>query len=753
MGGIWSRQNVRVEEVDFAANCAYRYPPKTGNYFASHFIMGGERFDANQPEAYLFGENTDLNFLGGKPTPFPYPAPQANEPTRPLRSLVNIRKESLRFVRIQDESKADDEVTDVVPPCRYNIEFTFDTDVRCAITIHYFCTEEITSNGLIYSPRNAEMSSETYHYKRGANQQFSQSSHIFDPSLYCEEELTYNFEDEILPVVIHCLAEEGDEPRQSHVLVAVVEKNSDNTYTLKPLKQKLFVDGLCYLLQEIYGIENKNVAQTKPPTGDEETEDSGAECVICMCDSRDTLILPCRHLCLCSCCADSLRYQANNCPICRAPFRALLQVRAVRRTLSSAVAVPHLGGSAGDAQTCQDIPPGYEVVPLVEALNGPVVSSAPAAAMHLTVGLPPEAGTPEGPAAAKPRRSGRRRSGSTSSLQTDSAGAVAPPEVVVAAVVSSDPEKGRAVSPLGPDVRWHRRSSSRAAPEQVRLLSESSEGSASRRKENLLLGKLVRQERRRIQAHNEHRRTQLRGREAEAAETRSLLEGNGGGESRSQAATSPSVHGKVSASTPHSLHLCQARPDKENKATDTSPGAEDSDYYTPEDPAVQEGGHFLVDQGTDTSLDTPLAETPSAESSSGTAVPTPSSGSNSAKNSPDAMALRRRRAFDDRCSPVHEEERPIELVEVKKATTPLAPTGTTTTFEARTQTTSPSRPSASSSVGHAETSISLPGTPASNASNRSSGDSCSSGSSTRLLLSGRHTSSQPPSKTTGGSVD
>ncbi len=48
--------------------------------------------------------------------------------------------------------------------------------------------------------------------------------------------------------------------------------------------------------------------------------------MVCMCDSRDTIILPCRHLCLCNACADSLRYQANNCPICRAPFRALLQV-------------------------------------------------------------------------------------------------------------------------------------------------------------------------------------------------------------------------------------------------------------------------------------------------------------------------------------------------------------------------------------------------------------------------------------------
>lgn len=54
-----------------------------------------------------------------------------------------------------------------------------------------------------------------------------------------------------------------------------------------------------------------------------------------MCDVRDTLILPCRHLCLCNSCADSLRYQANNCPICRAPFRALLQIRALQKSANA----------------------------------------------------------------------------------------------------------------------------------------------------------------------------------------------------------------------------------------------------------------------------------------------------------------------------------------------------------------------------------------------------------------------------------
>ena len=61
------------------------------------------------------------------------------------------------------------------------------------------------------------------------------------------------------------------------------------------------------------------------------------------------------------------RYQANNCPICRAPFRALLQIRALAKSGHSATH-PAL---AAEAQT-EGVPPGYELVNLVESLNGPV---------------------------------------------------------------------------------------------------------------------------------------------------------------------------------------------------------------------------------------------------------------------------------------------------------------------------------------------------------------------------------------------
>jgi len=359
--GAWQSTQRGTEEVeDVTSSPQYRYPPKSGNFFSSHFIMGGEKFDSPQPESFLFGENSDLNFLGCKPIPFPYPPPQANEPTKTLKALINIRRDSLHFTKVKNADGVDE-------VGKYEIEFTFDSDVKTSITIHYLATEDMTGQAVVYTPKTESLSTSTYMYRRGAGQVFSQPEHIFQPSLHEGQGLDCT-QGDILPIVVHCLAEEGEEPRQSHVTIGVIEKHSDGSYALKTLKQKLFVDGLCYLIQEIYGVERKGADEVM----DDEIDDTGAECVVCMCDPRDTLILPCRHLCLCNACADSLRYQANNCPICRAPFRALLQVRALQKTGHSATH-PAL---AAEAPT-EGVPPGYEIVSLVEALNGPLAPPPP----------------------------------------------------------------------------------------------------------------------------------------------------------------------------------------------------------------------------------------------------------------------------------------------------------------------------------------------------------------------------------------
>lgn len=49
------------------------------------------------------------------------------------------------------------------------------------------------------------------------------------------------------------------DPKQHQATYCLIEHSSDATYVLKALKQKLYVDNLAYLLQDIYGIENKLV--------------------------------------------------------------------------------------------------------------------------------------------------------------------------------------------------------------------------------------------------------------------------------------------------------------------------------------------------------------------------------------------------------------------------------------------------------------------------------------------------------------
>ncbi|XP_039632362.1 probable E3 ubiquitin-protein ligase MGRN1 isoform X1 [Polypterus senegalus] len=385
MGSIISRRMAGVEDIDIQANSAYRYPPKSGNYFASHFFMGGEKFDTPHPEGYLFGENMDLNFLGNRPVQFPYVTPAPHEPVKTLRSLVNIRKDSLRLVRYKDDAETPTEENGR-PRVLYSVEFTFDADARVAITIYCQASEEFSNGMAIYNPKNPAMISETVHYKRGVSQQFSLPSFKIDFVDWKEEELNFDLDRGIFPLVIQAVVDEGDEiSGHAHVLLAAFEKHVDGSFSVKPLKQKQIVDRVSYLLQEIYGIENKNNQQTKP--SDDENSDNSNECVVCLSDLRDTLILPCRHLCLCNSCADTLRYQANNCPICRLPFRALLQIRAVRKkpgTLSPVSFSPVLAQTMDhDEHSGSDnIPPGFEPVSLLEALNGlrsvsPSIPSAP----------------------------------------------------------------------------------------------------------------------------------------------------------------------------------------------------------------------------------------------------------------------------------------------------------------------------------------------------------------------------------------
>ncbi|KAJ3110155.1 hypothetical protein HDU96_006860 [Phlyctochytrium bullatum] len=118
------------------------------------------------------------------------------------------------------------------------------------------------------------------------------------------------------------------------------------TLDLKVLKQKVLIDSTLYTLQDIYGFTDPTGTGALEPqtatTPDDDAElHSMRECVVCMCEPKDTVVLPCRHLCLCRDCAEVLRFQGRRrgggrngpgnsgpprCPICRQAFHSLLQI-------------------------------------------------------------------------------------------------------------------------------------------------------------------------------------------------------------------------------------------------------------------------------------------------------------------------------------------------------------------------------------------------------------------------------------------
>ncbi|BAF26220.1 probable E3 ubiquitin-protein ligase LOG2 [Oryza sativa Japonica Group] len=260
------------------------------------------------------------NFSYGPPTQPPAPAPPYVEHQKAvtIRNDVNLKKETLRV-------EPDDEC-----PGRFLITFTFDATVAGSMTVYFFAKEELNCN--LTATKEDLLKPVTVTFKEGLGQKFRQPSGTgIDFSLFEDAELFKEGEMDVYPLAVKAETtfsigqfSEGEEQKSqtpnSQITQAVFERKENGDYHVRVVKQILWVNGTRYELQEIYGIGNS-------VEGDTEGNDPGKECVICLSEPRDTTVLPCRHMCMCSECAKVLRYQTNRCPICRQPVERLLEIK------------------------------------------------------------------------------------------------------------------------------------------------------------------------------------------------------------------------------------------------------------------------------------------------------------------------------------------------------------------------------------------------------------------------------------------
>ncbi|KAL4398152.1 hypothetical protein HN51_002757 [Arachis hypogaea] len=245
-----------------------------------------------------------------------------HQTTKKIRNDVNLHKDTLRLE------------IDELNPDHHLVSFVFDALFDGRFTIYYLAKEEEKCRFIpLYPDAFAPIS---FPFQKGVGQKFCQPPGTgIDLGFFELEDLAKpSPEEDLFPLVICAetsMRTSEDEtsdgstidasPHMQITQAVLVKSNGIGPFEVKVIRQILWIDGVRYELRELYGIGSGSTA------ADFDDNDPGKECVICMTEPKDTAVLPCRHMCMCSECAKALRLQSNKCPICRQPIEELMEIK------------------------------------------------------------------------------------------------------------------------------------------------------------------------------------------------------------------------------------------------------------------------------------------------------------------------------------------------------------------------------------------------------------------------------------------
>lgn len=292
-------------------------PPPQPEIRANGYVFAATPYLSRFPHGPSYYQYPGYYTTPPPPRPPPMPAPYVeHQKAVTIRNDVNLKKETLR---IEPDEKN---------PGKYLVAFTFDATVSGSLTAIFFGKEG--EDCLLTPMKESLLPPITVEFQQGLSQKFRQPSGTgIDLSMFDEAESSKDADADVYPLAVKVEAipvrESVSEDENaasgstnSQLTLAVFEKDKGE-YHVKVVKQILWVNGMRYELQEIYGIGDSI-------DNDYDGNDPGKECVICLSEPRDTTVLPCRHMCMCSGCAKVLRIQTNRCPICRQPVERLLEI-------------------------------------------------------------------------------------------------------------------------------------------------------------------------------------------------------------------------------------------------------------------------------------------------------------------------------------------------------------------------------------------------------------------------------------------
>jgi len=189
-----------------------------------------------------------------------------------IRSTVNVIPKSIQLLKKLDDSNL------------FQIEFLFDSITPCSVKIY----KDSFSVPLICRS-----------FPAGFKQRFQFSEK--DPWLELRNDDEKN---DTFIITIRGMHNKAQDYYQVTICDVFIHEHNEELVT----KQKMIYNGDTFIVKEIYGFQQDE------------------DCSVCLTEKKNTVLLPCHHLCVCDSCALVLTTTINKCPICRSLIRSMIQV-------------------------------------------------------------------------------------------------------------------------------------------------------------------------------------------------------------------------------------------------------------------------------------------------------------------------------------------------------------------------------------------------------------------------------------------
>eukprot|EP00937_MAST-01D_sp_MAST-1D-sp2_P000911 g911.t1 len=223
----------------------------------------------------------------------------SKQTTYTFRNPFHVQKDTVRVIPCGEGERRG----------THRVEFLFSAGEPCVLTL------AMSFDGAAAPPASLSLPpSLSLPFGMGDGQQFQQDQLLLDTS---GAQLSAPV-DILLQISMRGQGEHAAHEFWTHCRLRLQPGSGGCRASCTVVKQEVRIQGESFPLQDIYGIAD-GAAGAKGDAG-------GPECVICMTEQRNTAVLPCRHMCLCSTCAADLRVRSNKCPICRQPAESYLEI-------------------------------------------------------------------------------------------------------------------------------------------------------------------------------------------------------------------------------------------------------------------------------------------------------------------------------------------------------------------------------------------------------------------------------------------